>query len=213
LVDAHNNVGQHVQLDHLTGETRPSFNVTDLEGLYGNVFDPIANRFVSSDEPEFFNPILLEAINLIAMSHGTLLFFNHTIEPLPSIKFACEKFLKHLPFMIPNHPKLVITKARAKTACDSNSAMLKWVAEFEGDIIDDRKSSVLSLKDRKKRYETRTGCLHNSDWTRFPMRRAITKDVLHPKDICRGDSFSETRKSKNCLQPWIPALMKNVPSP
>eukprot|EP00751_Fragilariopsis_kerguelensis_P029237 CAMPEP_0170922190 /NCGR_PEP_ID=MMETSP0735-20130129/10311_1 /TAXON_ID=186038 /ORGANISM="Fragilariopsis kerguelensis, Strain L26-C5" /LENGTH=229 /DNA_ID=CAMNT_0011321573 /DNA_START=139 /DNA_END=828 /DNA_ORIENTATION=+ len=216
FVDAHNNVGQHVQLNETKtfGVTRPTFTVNDLEGLYGNVFDPLKNKYRSSQEPEIFQPILLEAINLLAMNYATLLFFNYTYDPLDSIKFACTNFLNTLPFMI-NHPHLAIHNAT--TACESRSALLDWVKDFER-TISNGKLAILSLEDRKKRYETRSICKHNLDWLLFPMRRGKevcpTDSSGHkpcPFHVCNATSY--TTDSVHCVQPWIPALLKNVPTP
>mmetsp|Transcript_23443 Transcript_23443/g.23684 ORF Transcript_23443/g.23684 Transcript_23443/m.23684 type:complete len:178 (-) Transcript_23443:462-995(-) len=148
------------------------------------------------------------------MNYATLLYCNYTCDPLDSIKFACKKFLKHLTFMINRHKMAIDNTA---TACESRPALLAWVKDFER-TISNGKLAVLSLEDRKKRYETRNICIHNDDWILFPMRRG--KEVC-PTDssgnkpcgfkVCNATEYSD--KPGVCVQPWIPALLKNVPSP
>jgi len=207
FVDAHNNVGQHVQLDttQTSGVTRPKFIVNDLDELYGHVFNPLQNKYVSSQEPEIFHPIILEAINLLAMNYATNSYYECTYEPLKSIKFACTTFLNTLPFMI-NHPKMAIHNTT--TACESRSTLLHWVKNFE-QTISNGKLAILSLKDRKKRYETRNICKHNPIWKLFPMHRG--KDICAPSKVCNATEYSDN--SGLCVQPWIPVVLKNVPTP
>mmetsp|Transcript_50330 Transcript_50330/g.56978 ORF Transcript_50330/g.56978 Transcript_50330/m.56978 type:complete len:101 (-) Transcript_50330:212-514(-) len=99
------------------------------------------------------------------MNYARTLYDNYTYDPLDSIKFACTNFLSTLSFMI-NHPKMAIHNAT--TACESRSALLVWVKDFEREVSN-CKLAILSLEDRKKRYKTRNICLHNVGWYLFPM--------------------------------------------
>jgi len=205
FVEAHNNVGQHVQLNEKSGETRPTFQVKDLEELYGHIYDPIANKFVRSNNTEVFQPLLLEAINIIAMNHAMEQFVSY--KPLEEIKSGCEHFLNNLPFMLgdPWQQQLVNTNV-TKTTCESNSTMLDWVEEFEGKVM----TNILSLDDRKRRYQKRSICMHNKLWLKFPMHR-MKKD---PREVvCDGHPPNDKpRSNKDCTQPWHPVLLKNITS-
>ena len=200
FVVAHNNVGQHVQMNNITGETRPTFLVDDLDGLYKNVFDASQNKFVNTHVIDVFQPIFLEAINLIAMNYGKEDYQEY--EPLPLIKFGCEAFLNSLPVMLGEKLSLdpiLVTKTVANTACESNSAMIDWIEIVEGAIINNDQSTTLSKTDRKKRYETRTVCMHNTIWKKYPLRRSETDKV------CDGPV---PEQSPNCSQPWHPVILK-----
>jgi len=200
FVEAHNNVGQHVQMNNVTGETRPTFLVEDLEGLYTSVFDANNNKFVNTNDTEVFRPIFLEAINLIAMNYGKSNYQEY--EPLALIKFGCEAFLNSLPIMLGetlNIDPILVDKTAVKAACESNSGMIDWIETIEGTIMLNGQSSALSKNDRKKRYETRSVCMHNTIWKKYPLRRS-KEDI-----VCQGQVPGQ---SVECSQPWQPVVLK-----
>ena len=186
FVKKHDHIGQKVNKLSPTRSTRPPFEKEDLGPLYGTKF--VKNAFIESDQPEVFIPILLEALNLMAMNYVQP--FLGTAKPwVPpvhedsrsgtpaskGVSEGCTEFFTSLPEMLPiqvgnSFPSLSLSTIQQ--ACrreEGEPSLLNLVEHIEESL----NVPTLNSENRIEHYNIRHICMHNVIWKDVPMCRYV----------------------------------------
>lgn len=186
FVKKHDHIGQEVNKLSPARSTRPPFEIEDLGPLYGTKF--VKNAFIESNQPEVFIPILLEALNLMAMNYVQP--FLGTAKPwVPPVQEdsrsgtpvskgvseGCTEFFTSLPEMLPiqvgnSFPSLSLSTI--EQACrreEGEPSLLNLVEQIEESL----NVPTLNSENRIEHYNIRHICMHNVIWKEHPMCRYV----------------------------------------